>query len=468
VLLADREGEHEMKPLRPRPDVPADVLASCLPLAVRAHVLAGGGTSEHRPVSIAFLRFEGTDALIATHGVDAAAEALDRLMRAAEGAADAQDVALLGSDVDSDGGKLILTAGAPKVTGDDEERVLLAARRILDAGLPIAVRLGVHRGSVFAGDIGPTYRRTYTVMGDAVNLAARLMAKAAPGTIYATADVLDRSNTLFETAELEPFAVKGKAEPVKAWSVGRATGSRTRQVTQQRLPLTGRNAELAVVRKALAGARSGTGQLVEIVGEAGIGKTRLLEAMYDAAMGYRKIRATCEAYTSAMPYAVWHELLREVLELGREETDDAVEQRLRDGRRRQGARPRAVAPAGGCGARPRARAHARGRGARRREPAREAARRRRALPDRGDAGPGDRRGRRRAPHGRGVGRSARVPAEAAAERQWLLGVARRPLTTGYVAAELPTCRASSCIRSRKATRCGSPSSRRRTGRCPRT
>jgi class 3 adenylate cyclase/tetratricopeptide (TPR) repeat protein len=271
----------------------------------------------------------GTDALIASQGVDAAADALDRLLRAVEAAADAQDVALLASDVDADGGKLILTAGAPKVTGDDEERVLLAARRIIDAGLPIGVKLGVHRGSVFAGDIGPAYRRTYTVMGDAVNLAARLMAKAAPGTIYATADVLDRSNTLFDTVAIEPFAVKGKAEPVKAWSVGRATGSRTRQVTQARLPLTGRNVELSIVRKALAGARAGTGQLVEVVGEGGIGKTRLLEAMYDAAMGYRKIRATCEAYTSTTPYAVWHELLREVMELGRDESDEAVEQRLR-------------------------------------------------------------------------------------------------------------------------------------------
>ena len=68
-------------------------------------------------------------------------------------------------------------------------------------------------------------------MGDAVNLAARLMAKAEPGTIYATADVLDRSNTLFETTELAPFAVKGKAQPVQAWSVGRAKGSRTRNVS---------------------------------------------------------------------------------------------------------------------------------------------------------------------------------------------------------------------------------------------
>jgi class 3 adenylate cyclase/tetratricopeptide (TPR) repeat protein len=329
VLLAERAIAREVLPRRARPRARRRHRRG-MPAAGRAGTRPRRRRDVRAPARVDRVpALRGTDALIASQGVDAAADALDRLLRAVEAAADAQDVALLASDVDADGGKLILTAGAPKVTGDDEERVLLAARRIIDAGLPIGVKLGVHRGSVFAGDIGPAYRRTYTVMGDAVNLAARLMAKAAPGTIYATADVLDRSNTLFDTVAIEPFAVKGKAEPVKAWSVGRATGSRTRQVTQARLPLTGRNVELSIVRKALAGARAGTGQLVEVVGEGGIGKTRLLEAMYDAAMGYRKIRATCEAYTSTTPYAVWHELLREVMELGRDESDEAVEQRLR-------------------------------------------------------------------------------------------------------------------------------------------
>ena len=330
VLLAGMPGEPASVPHTPRPAIDAQALARCLPSAVRAHVLSGGGGSEHRPVTIAFLRYEGTDQMLASQGPQATAEALHSLVTAVAAAADAQGVALLASDLDANGGKLILTAGAPRVTGDDEERMLLAVRRILDADLPLTVRIGVNRGAVFAGDIGPSYRRTYTVMGDAVNLAARIMAKAEPDSILATADVIDRSNTLFETEERGPFALKGKAEPVKAWTVGPAKGSRTRTVAETRLPLTGRNAELGIVRKALGGARTGAGQLLEIVGDSGIGKTRLLEAMRDAAMGYRKLRAACEAYTSSTPYAVWHELLRGVLEVGRDDENAVVEAKLRD------------------------------------------------------------------------------------------------------------------------------------------
>src|SRR5439155_607176 len=143
--------------------------------------------------------------------------------------AEEQDVAFLASDVDADGGKLILTGGAPKVTGNDEERILLALRNIVSSDLPLPVRIGTHRGAVFAGDIGPPYRRTYTVMGDAVN-----------------------------------------------------------------------------------------------------GKTRLLEALRDAVAGFRKQHAICEAYTSSIPYAVWRELLREMLEFGRDTDDDAIVERVRD------------------------------------------------------------------------------------------------------------------------------------------
>ncbi len=330
VLLAREPAVPGPLPLVPRPKMPAETLARCLSTAVRAHVLAGGGSSEHRSVTIAFIKFEGTDALIEQRGPEAAAEALHRLVSVVQATTEAQGIAFLASDLDAAGGKLILTAGAPKVTGDDEERMLLALRKIVESNPPLPIRIGVHRGSVFAGDIGPFYRRTYTVMGDAVNLSARLMAKAEPGQIYATADVLNRSNTLFETAELPPFSVKGKAQPIQAWAIGPAKGSRTRQAALQRLPLTGRDVELATIREALVSARAGTGRLIAIVGEAGVGKTRLLEALREDATDFRALHATCEAYTATTPYVVWRELLRELLEIGREDPDAAVVERLRD------------------------------------------------------------------------------------------------------------------------------------------
>ena len=330
LLVRDPAPSATALPLEPRPPLSPETLARCLPVTVRDHVVQGGGAPEHRPVTIAFVRMEGTDGFIAAHGEAALESAFHDVIGAVSAACEAQGVTLIASDVDSDGGKLILTAGAPTTSGDDEERMLLVLRAIADAKLPLPLRIGVHRGAVFAGDIGPFYRRTYTVMGDAVNLAARLMAKAEPGHIYATADVLDRSNTLFALTELPPFEVKGKAQPVRAWSVGRAVGSRTRQVTLQRWPLTGRDAELAVMREALAAARTGAGRLIEVVGEAGVGKTRLLQTLQDEAAGLRLLHAVCEAYSASTPYAVWTELLREFLDLGRDDADAVVEQRLRE------------------------------------------------------------------------------------------------------------------------------------------
>src|SRR4051794_5181676 len=194
--------------------------AGALSTEVRSHVLAGPQPPEHRIVTVAFLRFEDVAALVTERGPAGAAAVLHSLVTLVQHAADAEQVCFLGSDIDADGGKLILTAGAPRALGDEDERMLLALRRIVEAAPPLPLRIGVTRGACFAGDIGPRYRRTYTVMGDVVNLAARLMAKSPPGGICSAPVVLERSSTRFETTELEPFRVKGKALPVRALSVG--------------------------------------------------------------------------------------------------------------------------------------------------------------------------------------------------------------------------------------------------------
>ncbi len=295
------------------PDVPSDLLQGAVPVAVRESLLAKAVEPEHRQASVAFVHFEGADDLLDREGPDALAAELDRLVRDTQEAVDAHGVSLLGSDVDADGGKLILVAGAPRAMGDDEARMLLSVRRIVEGERRLPVRIGVNQGGVFAGDIGPSYRRTYTVMGDVVNLAARLMAQAPPGEVYASAQVLERSGTRFETVELEPFMVKGKARPVQAWSVGAPVAAGRVQAREAALlPLIGRDAEMDVLEAALADARQGRAVLVEVVAEAGAGKSRLLSEIRDMAEGFTVTGATGEAFTAMTPYVAWRDMLREV------------------------------------------------------------------------------------------------------------------------------------------------------------
>ena len=191
-------------------------LLSCIPQAIREHVLSGHDEPEHRVATVAFVHFDGIDRLVSDLGPDVVAYGLDQLVSEVQSACEKNGVTFLGTDVDTDGGKIILVTGAPQAFGDDEERMLLTLRSIVDAATTIPVRIGVNSGPVFVGDVGPPYRRTYTVMGDAVNLAARVMSKAEPGEILATGPVLAASGVGFETEALEPFMVKGKKHPVVA------------------------------------------------------------------------------------------------------------------------------------------------------------------------------------------------------------------------------------------------------------
>ena len=195
---------------------PDETVAAFLSTALRAHLLSEPAAPEHRTVTISFLQFSSLDQLIVRHGAASAAEALDRLVQIAQAAADRYEVCFLGSDIAADGGKLLFSAGAPRAVGDDEERMLLAMREIIDSAPPLPTRIGINRGSAFAGEVGPPYRRTYTVMGDVVNLAARLTAKAPWGAVYVTGGLLSRSRTKFATTAVPPFMVKGKLRPIDA------------------------------------------------------------------------------------------------------------------------------------------------------------------------------------------------------------------------------------------------------------
>jgi class 3 adenylate cyclase/tetratricopeptide (TPR) repeat protein len=297
--------------------LPQDRRASwtAIPVALRAHLGSGERDAEHRLVTVAFLRFSGVDQLIERDGADAMAAALDAMIHAAQQGADQHGITFLGSDVDASGGKVILAAGAPTSGGNDEERMLLAVRDIVEQPNPVPFQIGLHAGHVFAGDLGPAYRRAYTVMGDAVNLAARVMGRARPGQILATNEVLQASRTTFETTELEPFRVKGKRAPVVAYDVGPVLGSRPGHAEGERseLPFVGREHELATFDRIVAAAATDGGQLVEVVGEAGIGKSRLVAAFHDRSHQLQRHHLTCELHRASSPYGSTRKLLRPLL-----------------------------------------------------------------------------------------------------------------------------------------------------------
>jgi class 3 adenylate cyclase/tetratricopeptide (TPR) repeat protein len=303
-----------------------DVL-SCVPVGLREHLLSGSLDPEHRTVTIAFVHYDGIDAIVEEQGVEAVAFGLDELVTTVQSAAEKHGVSILGSDIDHDGGKIILVAGAPQAQGDDDERMLLTLRAIVDAETTIPVRIGVNRGPVFAGDIGPPFRRTYTVMGDAVNLAARVMAMAMPGQVLSTGPVLDASTVAFNALALEPFLVKGKKDPVHAFMVGQPTGAKPKD-DDRSFPLVGRDAEMEAIRAALLDLRAGHGSVLELVGDAGMGKTRLLTEFRAEAPDLPQVTSGCELYEASVPYLPFKRLLR--LLLGDTHDHGSLAERLRE------------------------------------------------------------------------------------------------------------------------------------------
>ncbi len=311
------------------PVAPSDeAIAACLPEIVRPHLLEGHAVPEHRTASIAFLQFTGLDRIVADLGAGATASRLDELVRQVQDACQRYEVCFLDSDLAADGVKIRLCAGAPRVVGDDEERMLLALRQIVEADLPLPVQVGVNRGPVFTGEVGPGYRRWYAVMGDTVNLAARVMGKTPAGHLYATREVLRHARGRFRQSEVGPFTLKGKIRPVPAWDVGPPVRSAEDQAIRPELPLIGRQQELERLRSAMADARRGAGSLLELVGETGSGKSRLLTEARKLGDGMRVLRTTCEVVTQETPYFPWRELLRQLLGAGWDDPEDRVRERL--------------------------------------------------------------------------------------------------------------------------------------------
>ena len=153
--------------------------------------------------------------------------------------------------------------------GDEMQRAL---------GVPIQIRVGLNSGEVVVGSIGSDLRMEYSAVGQTTHLAARMEQMAKPASVLLTADTLRLAEGYVQARALGPVPVRGLADPVEVFELVGATAARTRlQVAAVRglTRLVGRQAELGLLRQALDQARNGRGQVVALVGEAGVGKSRL-------------------------------------------------------------------------------------------------------------------------------------------------------------------------------------------------
>jgi class 3 adenylate cyclase len=229
--------------------------------------------------------------------------------------------------------------GMPAAHEDDPERAAHAALRIVEVVAKYAediavawdvkdfhVRVGVNSGQTAVGIVGAADQQK-VALGDTTNVAARLQSIAVPGTILVGESTARRLAHRFVLESLGEVSVKGRSQPVAAWRLVRVqTGTRTPAPT----PLVGREPEVTRIRVALEELTEGRGQLLLLVGEAGIGKTRLLREFRTIA-GDRTLwlDGHCRSYGGAPLYWPFVEALRQWLGVDPGEAEVSVRTKLR-------------------------------------------------------------------------------------------------------------------------------------------
>jgi class 3 adenylate cyclase/tetratricopeptide (TPR) repeat protein len=185
--------------------------------------------------------------------------------------------------------------GAPIAHEDAPQRGLHAAlgmrkhlgdysRRLRQQGIEFNMRIGINTGLVVVGRIGDDLTMEYTAMGDTVNLASRMQRAAQPGTIRVSENTYRLTEGYFDFKPLGQIRLKGKAEPVKAYQLAGFGQAKTRfgvSVVRGLTPFVGRQKELDHLMDCFKLVKKGHGQVVGIVGEAGVGKSRLLRQMIE-------------------------------------------------------------------------------------------------------------------------------------------------------------------------------------------
>lgn len=277
--------------------------------------------NEHRKVTTLFMQFSGFDydgdPKVGTKLQDYLSQVLYTIQH--------YDGYLNKVEMGDKGSKCLVVFGAPIAHEDDVERALNCALE-LSQMMRIPVRIGISTGFVYCGQVGSAARQEYTVMGDHVNLAARLMQAAREGQILVDGDTYALAPQLFTWQSGQELTVKGKQEPVQVHTLLglKKQASMHLQEPQYALPMVGRTAEISRVRTLLDLVKGGQGQILGITAEAGMGKSRLTAEVIRLAWeaGLSGLGGECVSHGTTTSYLVWRNVLGGLFGLEPSETPE--------------------------------------------------------------------------------------------------------------------------------------------------
>ena len=304
-----------------------DTVRAWIPPGVYERIQAGHARdlAEFRPIVAEFVGFGGIDYEDADAGV-----ALDAIVRRAQAIVSRNGGTVHDVTMGDKGSYLLAVFGAPIAHGNDIRRAVTAANELRRIGQH-DLRIGLHAGRAYAGVYGGRHLSTYAVAGDVVNLAARLMTSAQVDQVLMTASLGASLDRRFVIHPIDPIAVKGRAAPVAVCElVGTAAQGATLTEPRYLLPMVGRSSELEVIDEAVREARSGRGGVLAFSADAGLGKSRLVNATLREAdaEGFATFAAECQPQGRSTPYLPWQPIWNAIFGLSTAASDDARREAL--------------------------------------------------------------------------------------------------------------------------------------------
>jgi len=329
-----------------------DKLQRYLPGGLTQKILAQRGKieGEHRQITVMFCDLKGFTPLSEKLGEEKVYSVIDKLFEMM-----IHKVHEYGGTVNKGTGDGIMALfGAPIAVEDAPQRAIRSALAIqremakFSGTLkeqtdipPLKMRIGIHTGPVVVGTLGNDLRVEFTAVGDTVNLASRMEELAEPGTVYVTEDTFKLTEGFFRFEALGERQVKGKELPVKAYRVIAPSTRRTRFDVSAELGLTpfvGRHKELELLLDGLERARAGKGQAFSIMGEAGVGKSRLLYE-FRKAIGSEDVtflEGKCLSYIRGVAYHPIIDILKSNFNIREGDEDYQIKDRVRQGLKQLG------------------------------------------------------------------------------------------------------------------------------------